>query len=80
MYNNLCKYFFKSTADNDITGRRYVDPYPSQQMQESPRKKRSANFQMFKQRSHEITPQVAKIRGYLPEKYTSYFTNGFKLF
>lgn len=32
---------------NDLGGRRYVDPYPSQQMQDSPRKKRSTMNPLF---------------------------------
>ncbi|KAH9632853.1 hypothetical protein HF086_013640, partial [Spodoptera exigua] len=64
---------------NDINGRRYVDPYPNQPMQESPRKKRSTVYPLFdktngrESSSHQL--HQVKIHGYSPEKYTSYFTN-----
>ncbi|XP_053621716.1 uncharacterized protein LOC128681657 isoform X1 [Plodia interpunctella] len=71
----------RGAADgNDINGRRYVDPYPSQQMQESPRKKRSTIYPLFDRSSTRENiarvPYQIKMPGYSPERYTSYFTNG----
>ncbi|XP_030038305.1 uncharacterized protein LOC115453726 isoform X3 [Manduca sexta] len=71
------------TADgSDISGRRYVDPYPTQQMQESPRKKRSTIYPLFERglikESGPYQPHQLKINGYSPEKYTSYFSNNVK--
>ncbi|XP_073964483.1 uncharacterized protein isoform X1 [Choristoneura fumiferana] len=66
---------------NDINGRRYVDPYPAQQMQESPRKKRSTSHPVFDRSLQEGTayqPHHVKIHGYTPERYTSYFSSGAK--
>ncbi|XP_023935302.1 uncharacterized protein LOC112043874 isoform X2 [Bicyclus anynana] len=70
----------RGAADgNDISGRRYVDPYPSQ-LQDSPRKKRSTStiYPMFEKssaREERAHPYRSKISGYTPEKYTSYFPN-----
>ncbi|CAH2229528.1 jg17642 [Pararge aegeria aegeria] len=64
----------KPTDGNDISGRRFVDPYPNQ-MQDSPRKKRSTIYPLFELgtiREGRTYPQ-AKVNGYTPEKYTSYF-------
>lgn len=70
------------TADSsDINGRRYVDPYPAQQMQDSPRRKRSTVYPVFdKSLVHEAgaNPHPLKIHAYSPEKYTSYFSNNVK--
>ncbi|KAI5631287.1 hypothetical protein NE865_15998 [Phthorimaea operculella] len=65
---------------NDINGRRYVDPYPSQQMQESPRrKKRSSVFPTLNRgldsESGVDRPYHVKLHGYSPERYTSYFNS-----
>ncbi|CAG4965782.1 uncharacterized protein LOC123704083 isoform X2 [Colias croceus] len=72
----------RGAADgSDISGRRYVDPYPSQQMQDSPRKKRSTTYPLFDRgllRERAYTPHQVKIHGYSPEKYTSYFANNVK--
>ncbi|XP_034838455.1 uncharacterized protein [Maniola hyperantus] len=67
----------RGAADgNDISGRRYVDPYPSQQLQDSPRKKRSTIYPLFDRSSIRETrtyPHHIKVNGYSPERYTSYF-------
>ncbi|XP_072937660.1 uncharacterized protein [Epargyreus clarus] len=72
----------KQTDGSDISGRRYVDPYPNQQLQDSPRKKRSTIYPLFDRASlHDNTgyqPHSVKIHGYTPERYTSYFSNGVK--
>ncbi|XP_048002258.1 uncharacterized protein LOC125238843 isoform X2 [Leguminivora glycinivorella] len=67
----------------DINGRRYVDPFPTQQMQESPRKKRSPAHMISKRNQEaDVHPNHsthrAKVHGYVPEKYTSYFATGTK--
>ncbi|XP_063370793.1 uncharacterized protein LOC134659111 isoform X2 [Cydia amplana] len=67
----------------DINGRRYVDPFPTQQMQESPRKKRSPAHMISKRNQEDdVYPNHsvhrAKVHGYVPEKYTSYFATGTK--
>ncbi|XP_045782722.1 uncharacterized protein LOC123879178 isoform X1 [Maniola jurtina] len=66
----------KPMDGNDISGRRYVDPYPGQQLQESPRKKRSTIYPLFDRSSIRETrtyPHHIKVNGYSPERYTSYF-------
>ncbi|XP_045490112.1 uncharacterized protein LOC110993425 isoform X2 [Pieris rapae] len=71
----------KPTDGSDINGRRYVDPYPSQPMQDSPRKKRSTNHPLFDRgllQERAYAPHQIKIHGYSPEKYTSYFTSSVK--
>ncbi|CAH2056252.1 unnamed protein product, partial [Iphiclides podalirius] len=72
----------KQTDGNDINGRRFVDPYPSQQMQESPRRKRSTVYPLFdKNMLRELNafqPHQVKLHGYSPEKYTSYFSHNIK--
>ncbi|XP_050673736.1 uncharacterized protein LOC126971457 isoform X1 [Leptidea sinapis] len=65
----------KPTDGSDVGGRRYVDPYPSQQMQDSPRKKRSTNYPLFnhsmlKERSYQ--PHI-KARANPPERSAAYF-------
>ncbi|KAL4712205.1 hypothetical protein ACJJTC_011066 [Scirpophaga incertulas] len=70
----------RGAADgNDINSRRYVDPYPTQQMQESPRMKRSTVFPLFdrgvSKASGLYNPHTFKKHGYAPERYTSYFTS-----
>ncbi|CAH0716785.1 unnamed protein product, partial [Brenthis ino] len=60
------------TADgNDINSRRYVDPYPNQQIQDGPRKKRSTTYPLF----DRMSEKQSKFHVYSPEKYTSYFPN-----
>ncbi|XP_013143195.1 PREDICTED: uncharacterized protein LOC106107056 isoform X1 [Papilio polytes] len=72
----------KQTDGNDINGRRFVDPYPSQQMQENPRRKRSTVYPIFDKNmvreSNAYQPHQVKLHGYSAEKYTSYFTNNIK--
>ncbi|OWR42123.1 uncharacterized protein LOC116776411 isoform X1 [Danaus plexippus] len=71
----------KPTDGSDISGRRYVDPYPSQQLQDSPRKKRSTIYPLFDRgapRDARYQPHQVKIHGYSPERYTSYFPNSVK--
>ncbi|CAB3237363.1 unnamed protein product [Arctia plantaginis] len=76
----------RGAADgNDINGRRYVDPYPNPQMQESPRKKRNAyprEYPMADPRDRALRAEAEffsnkpkKLHGYSPERYTSYFNN-----
>ncbi|KAL0809867.1 hypothetical protein ABMA28_011353 [Loxostege sticticalis] len=73
----------RGAADgNDINGRRYVDPYPTQQMQDSPRKKRSTVYPLFDRGLTRDTgsyqPHQVKLHGYSPERYTSYFSSSVK--
>ncbi|KAJ0170119.1 hypothetical protein K1T71_014047 [Dendrolimus kikuchii] len=67
----------------DINGRRYVDPYPSPQIQDTPRKKRSTIHPLFDRSSERgagpYPAHPVKINGYAPERYfTSYFSNNIK--
>ncbi|XP_041984017.1 uncharacterized protein LOC121736705 isoform X2 [Aricia agestis] len=77
MYNN--RGAGKLMDGSDMSSRRYVDPYPNQQnIQDSPRKKRSMslpNRESNYEESRTSNTPAPKIRGYAPEKYTSYFNN-----
>ncbi|XP_047541373.1 uncharacterized protein LOC125074174 [Vanessa atalanta] len=72
----------KPMDGNDISGRRFVDPYPNQQIQDSPRKKRSTIYPLFNRETvkdgRSYQPHQVKLNGYSPERYTSYFPNTVK--